>query len=83
MSIENQIAIHADEPEQLSATEVLFMLTEGHCIYIDGELCNLFDVTSKIEVESLRRFAEDMLINDDVQVQIRELYIKTIQELVS
>jgi hypothetical protein len=81
MSIENQIAVHADEPEQLSANEVLLLLTEGHCIYIDGELCNLFDVISKIEVESLRQLAEDMLINDDVQMQIRELYIKTIQEM--
>ena len=79
MSVENQIEIYADEPEQLSANEVLLLLIEGHCIYIDGELCNLFDVTSKIEAESLTQFAEDSLLNN--AGNIREIYIKTIQEM--
>ena len=81
MSIENQIAAHADDPEQLSANEVLLLLIEDHCIYIGGELCELCDVTSKIEVESLKRITEDTLINDGVQMQLRELYIKTIKDM--
>ena len=79
MSIENQIAVHADEPEQLSANEILVLLLDGRSIYIGGELCSLFDIKEKINIESLKQLAEDVLFDD--KIQIRELYIKTIQEM--
>ena len=79
MSIENQIEIYADDPEQLSANEILVLLLDLHSVYIGGELCYLSDVTDEIKIDSLRSLAESVLPGDDHQ--IREIYIKTIREM--
>jgi hypothetical protein len=79
MSIENQIAAHADEPEQLSANEILVLLLDDRPVLINGEHYELNCVTCELEDEAARELCESILLGDDAKV--RELYIKTIQEM--
>jgi hypothetical protein len=79
MSIENQIAIHADEPDQLSANEMLVILLDGRAIHIDGEYYDLSDITYELNNVIAQEFCEAVLCGGSVQ--IREIYIKTIQEM--
>ena len=49
MSIENQIAIHADEPEQISAHEYFKTLDKLDYININGELYFYDDILDMID----------------------------------
>ena len=78
-SIENQIAVHADEPEQLSASELLSILIKGGEVFIDGEYYNLDEITCMLIGTEIRLAAEESLT--DNKHAIAELYIKQINEM--
>ena len=78
-SIENQIAIHADEPEQLSASELLSILIKGIEVLIDGEYYDLDEITCMLIGTEIRLAAEESLT--DNKHAIAELYIKQINEM--
>ena len=77
--IENQIAVHADEPEQLSASELLSILVKGVEVLINGEYYSLYEITDKLIGVELRVAVEESLT--DNKHAITELYIKQINEM--
>ena len=77
--IENQIAIHADEPEQLSASELLSIMVKGIEVSINGEYYSLYELTDKLIGVELRLAVEESLT--DNKHAIAELYIKQINEM--
>ena len=77
--IERQIAIHADEPDQLSASELLSILIKGIEVLINGEYYSLDEVTDMLVGTEIRLAAEESLT--DNKHAITELYIKQINEL--
>ena len=79
MAIENQIAIHADEPEQLSASELLSILIKGIEVLINDEYYSLDELTDMLVGTEIRLAAEESLT--DNRHAIQELYIKQINEL--
>ena len=81
MSIENQIAIKADEPNQYSATELLdMMIASLDYVMVSPRVSySLDDVTDYLDSMELRQAAYESVTSN--QYAIRELYIKTIQEM--
>ena len=79
MSIENQIAVHADEPEQLSAAEFLSALKKDMLITIGNTTYDLDDITNLLCATMLRVAAEESITENAYAIE--ELYIKTIQEM--
>ena len=78
-SIGNQIAVHCDEPEQLSASELLSILIKGIEVLIDGEYYDLDEITCMLVSTEIRLAAEESLT--DNKHAIAELYIKQINEM--
>lgn len=78
-SIENQIAVHCDESEQLSASELLSILIKGIEVLIDGEYYDLDEITCMLVGTEIRLAAEESLT--DNKHAIAELYIKQINEM--
>ena len=82
MSIENQIAVNADEPEQYSATEMLNIMIASPCddiiLSITCECC-FNELTCYMSRDALEQAALDSIL--DNPNAIKELYIKTIQSL--
>jgi len=78
-SIENQIAVHCDESEQLSASELLSILIKGIEVLIDGEYYDLDEITCMLVSTEIRLAAEESLT--DNKHAIAELYIKQINEM--
>ena len=79
MTIENQIAVHCDESEQLSASELLSILIKGIEVLIDGEYYDLDEITCMLVSTEIRLAAEESLT--DNKHAIAELYIKQINEM--
>jgi len=79
MTIENQISVHCDEPDQLSASELLSILIKGIEVLINGEYYSLDEVTDMLVGTEIRLAAEESLT--DNKHAITELYIKQINEL--
>ena len=81
MSIEQQIAKQADEPEQKLASEIYAKLCNGETIHFEGELYELNDITESLmeDSEALLDAAQDSVTDD--KDAISKLYIKTIQSL--
>jgi len=77
--IEQQIAIHADEPEGLSASELLSILIKGIEVLINDEYYSLYEITDKLIGVELRVAVEESLT--DNKHAITELYIKQINEM--
>jgi len=77
--IEQQIAIHCDEPEQLSASELLSILAKGIEVLINGEYYSLDELTDLLIGHELRIAAEESLT--DNKNAITELYIKQINNM--
>ena len=81
MSIENQIAVNADEPEQKLASEIYTKLCNGETIHFEGELYELNDITESLmeDSEALLDAVQDSVTDD--KDAIKELYIAAIQSL--
>ena len=82
MSVEQQIAINADEPEQNSIEFFYCMLLDGEFIYPDSNTenpCDLSDITDLIDVEDLKEAVQESITDNPVALHV--LYIKTIQSL--
>ena len=81
MSIENQIKVNADEPEQKLASEIYTKLCNGETIHFEGELYELNDITESLmeDSEALLDAVQDSVTDD--KDAISKLYIKTIQSL--
>ena len=81
MSIENQIAIKADEPNQYSATELLdMMIASLDYVMVSPRVSySLDDVTDYLDSMELRQAVHESVTSN--QYAIRELYIKTIKEM--
>lgn len=77
--IEQQIAIHCDESEQLSASELLSIMAKGIEVLINGEYWNIADITGLLIGHELRLAAEESIT--DNKNAISELYIKQVDEM--
>lgn len=77
--IENQISIHCDEPESLSASELLSILVKGLEVLINDEYYSLDELTDLLVGHELRIAAEESLT--DNKNAITELYIKQINNM--
>ena len=77
--ISEQIAIHCDEPESLSASELLSIMAKGTEVLINDEYYSLDEVTDMLIGHELRLAAEESLT--DNKHAITELYIKQINEM--
>ena len=81
MSIEQQIAKQADEPEQKLASEIYVKLCNGETIHFEGELYELNDITESLMEDSEALLDATQESITDSPNAIKELYIKTIQSL--
>ena len=79
MTIEQQIAIHCDEPEQLSASELLSIMAKGIEVLINGEYYSLDEITDMLVGTEIRYAAEESIT--DNKNAISELYIKQINKM--
>ena len=78
MTIENQIAIHCDEPEEISACELLDILIRGGLIIINNESYNLAEITDSI-CSTMALYAAGESLTD--KHAINELYITQINKM--
>ena len=81
MSIENQIAVNADEPEQKLASEIYTKLCNGETIHFEGELYELNDITESLMEDSEALLDAAQASITDNPNAIKELYIAAIQSL--
>ena len=81
MSVEQQIAINADEPEQYTAKQILELMIEldDYVQFSQRVSYNLDEISFKICTQDLEQAALDSIL--DNPNAIKELYIKTIQSL--
>ena len=81
MSIENQIAVNADEPEQQTAKDILELMasTLTYVRVAPRVGYDLDEITGMIADNDLREAAYQSVTGDPES--IKELYIKTIQSL--
>ena len=78
-NIANDIAVNADEPEQISASELLSILIKGIEVLINGNYYDLDEITCMLINTEIRLAAEESLT--DNRHAINELYIKQINKL--
>ena len=78
-SIENQIAVHCDEANEISACELLDILIKGGEIIINNESYNLAEITDSICSTAALYAAEESISNN--KHAINELYITQINEM--
>jgi hypothetical protein len=67
MSVENQIAVHADEPEQISAHEYFKMLGKSGYAYIAGEYYSYDDIFEMIDEDAANENNKIKLMTDKIQ----------------
>jgi hypothetical protein len=81
MSIEDQIAIKADEPNQYSANELLDMMITSldYVMFSPRVSYSLDEITFYLDADELLQAAHESVTTN--QYAIREIYIKTIQEM--
>ena len=78
-TVSKQEAIHADEPEQYSANELVDMLVANVCTWINGELYDVAMINDKMDAEKLKEFAGSCLFGQSPP--IKKLYIDTVAEI--
>ena len=78
-TVSKQEAIHADEPAQYSANELVDMLIANECTWINGELYDVAMITDKMDTEQLKEFAGSCLFGQSPP--IKKLYIDTVAEI--
>ncbi len=71
--VSDQIAIHCDEPEQVSANDLYIHLEKNNYVLINGEIYFYDDVTELLDFEEYENASDN---------EIREMYISKIQELI-
>lgn len=76
--VANQIAIHADEPEQLSASEILDTLIDDCGAYFGGYYHTFDEITNSIDRKSMKEAVQSHMQGE--LNAIRELYINRIKE---
>ena len=81
MSIEQQVAINADESEQKLASEIYTKLCNGETIHFEGELYELNDITESLMEDSEALLDAAQASITDNPNAIKELYIAAIQSL--
>jgi hypothetical protein len=84
--ISEQIAIHANEPEQIPVSEIfgelkLDAMHDRNGVLINGELVSLWQITDSIDEEYLRCAAQNSVCDNGLAVY--ELYIKTLEEFIN
>ena len=79
MTIENQIAVHCDEPEEISACQLLDILIKGGEILIKNESYNLAEITDSICSTAALYAAEESISNN--KHAINELYVSQINRM--
>mgnify|MGYP000480592989 CR=1 FL=1 len=77
--IENEIAIHCDEPEQYSASEYYAKLVSGDTVLLGAEYYELSEITDKLDVEEMREAIQFSITDTYNAIDI--LYINKIAEL--
>ena len=77
--VSNQIADYCNQPEQLSADDLLHELIIGDEIFVSGESYDLAEITDKIDIEEMREAVQASLLDD--RTSVRKLYIKVIEGL--
>lgn len=79
--VAESIAIHADEPEQRSISEILSELLANDKTWVDGAEVELHEITSHIDIETLREAVQQSVQGDSLVIY--ELYIKTLEEFLN
>ena len=69
----------SDNAEDISATEYLNLLIDNQSININGKFYDQFDITKEISMDVKDELME-LILNGGIN-QVREIYIKTIAEL--
>lgn len=78
-AIANEIAIHCDEPEQTTASELFRLLVKNDEIYIGKAQYSFYEITDLIDIEYLRQAAQESVSTDGHALE--RLYINTIAEI--
>ena len=78
-TVSKQEAIHADEPAQYSANELVDMLIANECTWINGELYDVAMINDKMDAEQLKEFAGSCLFGESPE--IKKLYIDTVAQV--
>ena len=77
--ISEQIAKYADEPESLSASELLALLRGDMTVYINETVYELYEITDLLDIQDLKEAAQAIIEGDATAMD--ELYINTIRGL--
>ena len=82
MTIEQQIAVHCDEPEQVEAREYLehLLKSDDDFVTINGEQVTLNDIITKyLDAEELQKLAIISLTGDHTAA--KAIIIKALEEI--
>lgn len=79
--VSEQIAMHADEPEQISVCEILRNLIDNEFCVINGDKVALYQITDSIDEELLRESSQELICGNGLAIY--QLYIKALEELIN
>ncbi len=79
--VSNQIAIHADEPDNRTVNEILSELLKNGKAWISGQEIEFYEITSSISEEDKDEAIEGTMQGDTLAVY--NLYIKALEEFIN
>ena len=79
--VSNQIAVHADQPEQRSISEILSELLEHDEVWVADQLIELHEISTAMCADSLQEAAQESLQGNSLAIY--ELYIKTLEGFIN
>ncbi len=79
--ITDQIAVNADEPEQLTLSQILSELINNGEVYINNKFVEIYEVTDSIDAEEMREAAQSSICGNSLAVY--ELYIRALDNFIN
>ncbi len=79
--VSEQIAIHANEPDDRAISDILSEMCQNEQAYIEGELVELHRITDSIDIEEMREAVELSVMGNSLVIY--NLYIKAIEDFIN
>jgi hypothetical protein len=79
--ISDQIAVNADEPEQLTLSQILSELINNGEVYINNKFVEIYQITDSIDAEEMREAAQSSICGNSLAVY--ELYIRALDNFIN
>jgi len=79
--ISDQIAVNADEPAQLTLSQILSELINNGEVYINNKFVEIYQITDSIDAEEMREAAQSSICGNSLAVY--ELYIRALDNFIN